>query len=626
MAGQSIKVGGLKRHRAENFASQFGKAGKGKDQALARMRTGAKGPLVQKGHEYLKGRKTDKSLRDSIKDTKGAVFALTAGFLPTFTQKFNSANWYDDYSGATVLVNEAFNKSGPAGMFLRGNHVWYKYATDYMDAVKGIPGKDDRGVPDLIGEQSILGELFDAYLSTVVEPSKDVLKTWRNVVAGDIQTSSKELVKKKDLDSIRAMGKNPDVPEERIPSMLAALGFGVEVKMGKDDKELTETHGRSEPIDIIFKFNGKIYKVDVTQSRILSSEGDQASSTHTSMGALKTSVKSATDANKEELKQLKTDLTDHFQKSGKHINEAIISIYQAAVKHPDFADKSLRELASDMGAKERMTPAERKEMKDKWGIAGSTKYQSQAMDSALHIMGSKLWEQGETSFKDILVFSGQDRIIVGMNWNLEQKFGKQGPWTIDTRKRQIKKNIFLEPGHEFYMDYFMKEVLKMSSEQRHDVLMAANTLWGTDAMYASVENLTLGEIIEAAHAVTSSGYVVAGGALAFEEHRVNEAIVNFLEEILSSDNVKKNKQVQTVINNAEKEHSKKFSEAFMSIDDPVGMEMEQGNPDNAEAADSMLRYRQMNEYLRTNTWATPYVGIYYQGGRTQNLRPLLMGN
>ena len=34
----------------------------------------------------------------------------------------------------------------------------------------------------------------------------------------------------------------------------------------------------------------------------------------------------------------------------------------------------------------------------------------------------------------------------------------------------------------------------------------------------------------------------------------------------------------------------------------------------------------MNEYLRTNTWATPYVGIYYQGGRTQNLRPLLMGN
>ena len=107
---------------------------------------------------------------------------------------------------------------------------------------------------------------------------------------------------------------------------------------------------------------------------------------------------------------------------------------------------------------------------------------------------------------------------------------------------------------------------------------------------------------------------------------MNDAILNFLEETLASKNIKKNTKVNSVINNAEKKHSKKFSTAFSRIQDPVGMEMEEGSMANPEAANAMLQYRNMNEYLRTNTWATPYVGIYYQGGRTQNLRPLLMGN
>ena len=613
MAGQSVVVGGLKRHRAEGFRESFNAS--------------RKGPIVQRGHEYLKNRQTDPALRDAIKDTKGAVFSLTAGFIPTFSQQFNSATWYDDYSGATVLVNEAFNKSGPAGMFLRGNHVWYKYATDYIDTVEGIPGKDERGVPDLIGEQSILDKIFDQYVSMVVEPSKDVLTSWREAVVGDLQTSSKEIISKDELETIRSMGKNPDVPEERIPSLLASLGFGVEVELEGDDKELLKTHGRSEPIDIIFKFNGQIYKIDVTQRRILSSEGDTAKSTHTSMGALKTNVKTATGATKEELLELRGDLTSHFQNSAKYINEAITSIYTAFQANPDrFGDKSLREAASEMGARERMTPAQRNTILEKWGVAGASKYKSQAMDSALHIMGSKLWEAGENSFTDILVFSAQDRIIVGMNWTLEQTMGKSGPFTLSEKTKDIESGIVIEPGHEFYMDYFMKNIMQMSDRERESIILAANFLWGADALYASVENLTLGDMIEAAHSITSSGYVVAGGALAFEEERVNEAILNFLEETLASDKIKNNTKVNQVINNAEKRHSKKFSTAFGNIQDPVGMEMEEGSMANPEAANAMLQYRNMNEYLRTNTWATPYVGIYYQGGRTQNLRPLLMGN
>tara|TARA_R100001015_G_C4625362_1_gene183896 strand:- start:121 stop:2001 length:1881 start_codon:yes stop_codon:yes gene_type:complete len=626
MGGQSVVVGGLKRHRAENFASQFGHAYYDKAGKTRSAKTGT-GPLIQRGHEYLKNRQTDPTLRNSIQDKKGAVFSLTAGFVPTFTQQFNSATWYDDYSGATVLVNEAFNKSGPAGMMLRGNHVWYKYATDYITAVEDIPGKDDRGVPDLIGEQSILDKIFDEYVSMVVGPSKDVLTSWRNAVVGDLQTSSKEIISKGDLESIRAMGKNPDVPEERIPALLAQLGFGVEVELAGDDKELLETHGKSEPIDIIFKFNGQIYKIDVTQSRILTSAGDTGKSTHTSMGALQTNIKTATGASKEELLELRGDLTTHFQRSAKHINEAITSIYTAFQANPDrFGDKSLREAASEMGARERMSPAQRNTMLDKWGVAGATKYQSQAMDSALHIMGSKLWESGENSFTDILVFSAQDRIIVGMDWTLEQTMGAAGPFTLSENKKDIESGIVIEPGHEFYMDYFMKNIMQMNDRAREDIILAANFLWGADALYSSVENLTLGQIIEAAHAVTRSGYVIAGGALAFEEDRVNEAILNFLEETLASDKIKDNTKVNSVINNAEKKHSKKFSTAFSRIQDPVGIEMEEGSVANPEAANAMLQYKKMNDYLRTHTWATPYVGIYYQGGRTQNLRPLLMGN
>ena len=72
----------------------------------------------------------------------------------------------------------------------------------------------------------------------VAEPSKDVLTSWRNAVAGDLQTSSREIISKGDLESIRAMGKNPDVPEERIPALLAQLGFGVEVEMSYGKKVL----------------------------------------------------------------------------------------------------------------------------------------------------------------------------------------------------------------------------------------------------------------------------------------------------------------------------------------------------------------------------------------------------
>ena len=86
--------------------------------------------------------------------------------------------------------------------------------------------------------------------------------------------------------------------------------------------------------------------------------------------------------------------------------------------------------------------------------------------------------------------------------------------------------------------------------------------------------------------------------------------------------------------NKSRDEQKSFKTVLDNIDNPIGTDVmefdSEGNPSFGAFIDSVGWLTTisgiMNDYLKAHAWAAPYVGVYYQGGQTQNIWPMLMRN
>jgi hypothetical protein len=69
-----------------------------------------------------------------------------------------------------------------------------------------------------------------------------------------------------------------------------------------------------------------------------------------------------------------------------------------------------------------------------------------------------------------------------------------------------------------------------------------------------------------------------------------------------------------------------FHSLVQDIPDPISYQRLQAWPLDPVSQAFYSPLVDMNEYLKSVTWAAPYVGIYYQGGQRSGIQPLLMGN
>ena len=625
---------------------------------------GGQGPLIKKRHKHQRDVKKAAGLQPvkpemtrRVIQNDATVFTLTGGYYPTFTQEFNNMQtWYDNYQVGYNVVNESFNSSGPAGVTLRGNHTWYKYAPDYMDTVKKEIGLSASGDPT--GKKpnlqnnaiSLIDEIFEKYKTWMSSSfggtgaTTEMMNTWRQEVTGKIMKSAEPHLDDKDTDFLFGQQKKQQAPEELIPAILIKMY----PELAKDLElapELMETHGKAHSVDIVFKFLGQVYAKDVTQSRIM--EGG----THTSIGKFKPSLEALAYSFQEnpDNSHLMADLLKHFKESRKTINLALKAMHEmfqhSGGSHGDKYGKSLREwLGQDTSShylKSRMSGESsigvmKKHTNDSKVVAELANREGimDAVDAALHIIGMQ-WSsfEGETldtggsvGYSDLFVLSNEHPINVGINWQLTKR-ARGKLWVISPISMA---DIVINPSSTFYMDHFIQTIEHRYNINRELVLQIANMMWGASNLYMTGPEMIMGKVQEQAITTGAGGYLVAGGVVVFEPTEVNAAIGNFLEDVMDLENKGKNLSselpaVKKALE-AAKSASQDFHDIVGMIPNPISLEQVELAPDNYELGDFLSELTQMNETIKSSTWAAPYVGIYYQGGQKSGIWPVLSGD
>ena len=646
--GNIISRGKTHRPQGELFSGDF---------ALQGNAEGLSGPLIKERHRVAKDVRRNPGLQPvsptmtkNVIQNKATVFTLTGGFYPTFTQEFNSMRtWYDNYQVGYNVVNESFNASGPAGITLRGNHTWYKYPVDYMQTIQediGLQdvypfGGDDKA--DLQNNAvSLIDEIFEKYKTWMQSsyggtgPVSDMMATWREQVAGKIMDAAKPFLEQDDTESLLfTQKKDQQAPEEIIPELLIRMY----PELAKDMElapELMETYGKANSVDIVFKFLGQVYAKDVTQSRMM--EGG----THTSIGTFKPEVDSLANSFQGDNTGLMKDLLKHFKESRKTINLALKSIHEMYVKYKDRKGKrgvSLREFVGDKSAphylKSRMggKASTERMMKNGSRSAGELAKREgvmEAVDAALHIIGmqwsnyegGRLDTGGDVGYSDLFVLSNEHPINVGINWRLSKR-SRGKLWVLSP---VAMSDIVVNPEATFYMDHFIQTIEHTYNINREVVLQIANMLWGAQNLYMTQAEMIMGKVQEQAIEVGAGGYLVAGGAVVFEPTDVNEAIGEFLTEVMgSTDDALRNMPQVNAVFEKSKNASQDFHELVQMIPNPISLEQVQAAPDNFEIGQFLSELTQMNEEIKASSWAAPYVGIYYQGGQKSGIWPILSG-
>ena len=627
-------------------------------------REGGEGPLIKDRHRKQRDIKKAAGLQPvkpemtkRVIQNKATVFTLTGGYYPTFTQAFNNMRtWYDNYQVGYNVVNESFNASGPAGITLRGNHTWYKYAPDYMDTVEKDIGlsasADSTGkTPNLQDNAiSLIDEIFEKYktfMSTSyggVGATTEMMNTWREQVTKKIMDSAEPYLDEEDTDFLFGEQKKQQAPEELIPAILIKMY----PELAKDLElapELMETHGKAHSVDIVFKFLGQVYAKDVTQSRIM--EGG----THTSIGTFKPSVDALAYSFQEnpDTSYLAQDLLKHFKESRKTINLALKAFHEmfqhSGGSRKDKYGKSLREWLGTEGSpqylKSRMSGADsqavmKRNTDNSKVVAELSKREGimDAVDAALHIIGMQ-WSSfegealdtgGSVGYSDLFVLSNEHPINVGVNWQLTKR-ARGKLWVISPISME---DIVINPASTFYMDHFIQTIEHQYNVNREVVLQIANMMWAASNLYMTGPEMIMGKVQEQAITTGAGGYLVAGGAVVFEPTEVNAAIGEFLEDVMDLENKGKNlsselPQVEKALE-AGKNAAEDFHDMIQTIPNPISYEQVQLAPDNFAAESFLGELTEMNNIIKASSWAAPYVGIYYQGGQKSGIWPVLSGD
>tara|TARA_R100000988_G_C4000360_1_gene168615 strand:+ start:88 stop:2268 length:2181 start_codon:yes stop_codon:yes gene_type:complete len=597
-----------------------------------------------------------------------ALFSLTAGFFPSLGKQHQTE--YATSQAGVITVEESHSDVGPARMQLRGNHVWFEYAADYIKTVQDLfqPAieKDPNYDPDRDGSHkmrmnsmvnySILGDIFDKYSEWIKKPSttSKTAEAWRDAVTDGIKSTVTDLSGQDaslagDLSSTRAGGeqKFSEAPEEMMPEILKRMYPDVFGEIETLDTELAHK-GKASSMDIAFRFQDLIYVIEVTQERLTDS------TSHTSVLRKLENKGYKNDVAGEA--ELRKDLQKHFDENRKAINSVLKFIGDRFVKQKK--ETNMRDFAEGLGMKWRMKSDEVKAMigtgsksligkKEREGLdakfnfdqlykSGKEKFVmgglSGAITSVMHLLGT---DWGKTfkskggkdlvldTFSDLFVLSDDNPINVGYKYTVKGSL-EDGSIRLAAGTAE---DVMINPDSSFYMDAFMRTMIEdpdvnFTKEQAETAIRVTNMLWLAHA--GGIENLELTTGLAQYKGISTQGIVVAGGAIIFEDKDANAAIGSFLQDIIMQSDAKlrTNPKIKNAMKEAQSEKIG-FTAMVKRIDENPKLnrlkELAQDNPDRARFIDQTQK---MNKQLKAHSWAAPYVGIYYQGGFRAGVFPL----
>ena len=612
-----------------------------------------------------------------IASKPGAIFSLTGGYVPTFSEEWgNPGYYYKQHAAGMIMHQESLTFNGPQGTFMRGNHVWYNYAKDYEKAIGKVsdllPGNSSKEKTDnLLTKNSAYNEIMTSYASGVGNWSTSLLTSWRNEIANMMGKKLPEITDedgRTDMDTVitSEVDRPGQAPEEMIPAILQRMGYDIEVLTNSDD--MMQTYGGSKPIDIMFKFGNSYYRVDVTQSRIAHT------STLMSIGTFKSNIDFSKKLGENQLKELQLELTTHYQNSVEQINAMIMDIYNVVSKlygksNVEQSFNKLREYVRDMQSQgtgftrmdakgeqtgktgDKLRGADIQNFIDKvmgefkttvLNIAGEEikrEALKDAFEHALHILGADFSALSGDGFYDAVLL-GKDP---NMEFLVKPQFGlttqdstvasrvSGGTYTIP---QLFLMQVEIQQDHTLFMDWFMEFEMNIDADMRQYIIELANMMWNMDSMHTTLEKIVYGQaLVPATLLPTAMGYQVAGGAVSFEASSINEelgaALNELIEETIDKPGSYENAAKKVVQQGYTEGMS--FSNVWKTgagLDDSIFSASYEGfNPNNADLSQMFIRgdenkaddYRGLNRWLRANTWIAPYIGVFYQGGRSQKM-------
>jgi len=626
---------------------------------------------------------------DQIAQDPQAVFTLTGGFYPTFGKQ--AAPEYAQTTMGLVAVEESFSDVGPSPMQVRGNHVWYDYAADYATTVQKMfeRGLSPTGVDPAEGfahemnpltEYSILPEIFEAYIDWVdnSDTTNDMMTSWRDAFRdGMSEEAAKESMGNKESFAIDGDGKDisesmmsssaggemsyTEAPEEMIPKFLKTRYPEIFGTLEEIDTK-ADAKSKDNSMDIAFWFMDQLYIKEVTQERL------SGSTSHTSiLNTFKFNKKNWEEISEEkwtgDSSQMRTALFKHFDANRKAINTVLSYVGKKFNEQSTYTD--IRKFADkELGMKWRANNKETKEFynsldagsrtsietafPDLWkttksGInKGQTKFVSAAlsgaMTSVMHLLGQKFGsgfgpkgkEKKMDRFTDLFVLSDKDPINVGFEYKVTGSL-KKGTMQL----QGTIADVVINPDASFYMNAFLDEMVARSDgklqnfneEQKRIIIKMTNMLWLAHAGKIEGAELTTGLVQQLGIGMSSSGALVAGGAIVYEDETVNKAIGSFLRSIMEKDitdkELREHPKVKQAMTKARQKQSG-FTQLVRGIKDSVStVKLAQVAEDNPDMARFMADILDLNQDLRTHSWAAPYLGIYYQGGFRASVWPLI---
>ena len=625
------------------------------------------GPLIKSKYINRAGKlgskaKADEFVMKQITQDPNAVFSLTGGFYPTFSNKAGTGfiDWYSASNAGFVSVAESFNSSGPGRMKLRGNHVWYQSAADYVPTVQKLytADTDQDGNPDMMDPNvSILEDIFLAYMNWVKQGNTTdrMMQTWRESFASNLKDiAEKEYLQKEGMidpstHTVESTGSEnilkgeiSEAPEELIPKVLKAKFPDIFESLDEISVAMEGTKGNS--MDIAFNFMGQAYIKEVTQERLTES------TSHTSvLNKFKLTADTLKDIGDRNFDSLRNDLLGHFSEQRTALNEVLEFIQNQHSQQN--SDKTLRQFAQeDLGMKWRMnsdaikdlikqgnTPKSWKDtfaMEKRVAKTGEKKFVagalSRAITSVMHILATD-WDK-VNEFSDLFVLSDDVPINVGYDWKVNNNKG------MLTLAKTSLSGVIVNPDSQFYMDAFLTmfinekgSELNFGEEQKAIVIRLTNMLWLAHAGQTENLEMVTALIQQQGMMQSGSGILVAGGAIVYEDEQVNKAIGTFLTGLMekSDQELKNHPQIKKAMDEAKLE-SNSFRRTLESIDETISIETQQINPNDPIKAAAMAEmtsqsevWTKMNQDLKASSWAAPYLGLNYQGGMRSGIWPLM---
>jgi hypothetical protein len=289
----------------------------------------------------------------------------------------------------------------------------------------------------------------------------------------------------------------------------------------------------------------------------------------------------------------------------------------------------------------------------------------------MHILG-QIWEADSSSPTEPADINNKGRIFadigvgqlpvpmsaqsVGFVEESELNQFAVGPiWKVKTEGKfqdavSIKlEDVFLKLRYENFFDWLMGSPTMMGLESgaRQRIIEQLNIIDMFEAMKLSGADVVIGQAIAGEKETLFASYMVAGGVASFEESTLNEELSVALGEIIEeTEGGVKNKSFPMEVKKALTRgitEANRFSRVWKQGGDfSSGVELSTEKIDDgdvalantiqerAESAATGVRGNQQlwskfNNLLRTYTWASPYVGIFYQAGGSSGKEQLRAG-